>query len=84
MDIVSGIVLYLLIWWTVIFAVLPWGNKAPDDPEKGFAGSAPINPRIKLKFIVTTVVAAILWLIIYALISAEVINFYDYAQSMGT
>jgi predicted secreted protein len=25
MSPVTGIVVYLIIWWTVLFAVLPWG-----------------------------------------------------------
>ena len=61
MSVYTGIMVYLVIWWTVIFAVLPWGNKPPEVIEKGHATSAPAKPRLLIKFAVTTVIAAILW-----------------------
>ena len=63
MSIFTGIVLYLMIYWVALFAVLPWGNRAPEGDELtvGHAGSAPVNPNLKKKFIATAVVAAILW-----------------------
>ena len=41
MTVVSGIVLYVIVWWVVVFAVLPWGVRtaAPGDP------GAPIGTR---------------------------------------
>ena len=27
---ISGIFVYFLIWWVVLFAVLPWGVQVPD------------------------------------------------------
>jgi predicted secreted protein len=59
---VSSVVLFFLIWWTVIFAILPWGNKRADIIQTGNAGSAPANPRIGKKMLVTTGVAFLLWL----------------------
>ncbi|MCK6452771.1 MAG: DUF1467 family protein [Alphaproteobacteria bacterium] len=61
MSLYTGIMVYLVMWWTVLFAVLPWGNRPPDVVEKGHATSAPANPRLALKFAVTTVIAAVLW-----------------------
>ncbi|QCI78785.1 DUF1467 family protein [Hankyongella ginsenosidimutans] len=25
MSLISGLAIYLIIWWTVLFTVLPWG-----------------------------------------------------------
>lgn len=58
----TSAVLYFLIWWTVIFAILPWGNKRADVVQTGNAPSAPANPRIGRKFLITTGVAFLLWL----------------------
>ena len=67
---ISGIFVYFLIWWVVLFAVLPWGVHVPDNPEPGHAASAPSNPRMGLKVIATTVVSAIVWVAVWYLLSS--------------
>ena len=62
---ISGIFVYFLIWWVVIFAVLPWGVRVPDNPEPGHAPSAPVNPHMGLKVIATTIVSAVVWVIVW-------------------
>ncbi len=79
---VSGTAVFFMIWWTLIFCVLPWGNRMQDIPEGGQAGSAPINPRIKEKFIATTIVSVIVWVIIYALIESNLISFHEMAKEL--
>lgn len=72
----TGFVLYVLIWWTALFAVLPIGTKPVAEPDKvtGWRG-APSSPQIGRKVIWTTIVAAVLWLICYGVISAGWISF---------
>ncbi|MBK8209990.1 MAG: DUF1467 family protein [Rhodospirillales bacterium] len=74
---ISGIAVYVIIWWLVIFLVLPWGVQtvAAEDINRGHAPSAPRRPRIVLKAAVTTLVAAVLWLIVFAIIESGVISF---------
>jgi predicted secreted protein len=74
---ITGVAIYFVIWWTVLFAVLPWGSHAPDNPEPGMAESAPARPRLLLKFLVTSAVSGVIWLIIYAVIVSGVISFRD-------
>ncbi len=83
MSWVSGFFVYFITYWTVLFAILPWGNHAEPHPVTGHAPSAPANPRIKQKFIVTAIVSAIIWIIIYVLIKIEIINFHDLARAMS-
>jgi predicted secreted protein len=61
---VTAIIVYVLVWWITLFAVLPlWVTPSqPDDP--GHAAGAPEKPRMLLKVAVTTVVAAMIWLAI--------------------
>jgi predicted secreted protein len=75
----SGAAVYLIIWWLVIFMVLPWGHQpiSGEEIEKGHASSAPRRPRIVLKLAVTTVIAAVLWIIVFAIIQSGVISFSD-------
>lgn len=73
---VSGIAVYVIIWWLVIFMVLPWGVQpvTAEDVAKGHAPSAPRRPRILLKTAVTTLVAAVIWLIVFAIIESGVVS----------
>jgi len=82
MTIFTGVIVFLLIFWTVLFTVLSWGNKARAKPEKGMAGGAPANPRIKQKFLITLGISTILWVIIFSLIQMEVIDFYEISREM--
>lgn len=82
MTLFTGMMLYILIWWTALFAVLPFGVRPHADETLGTAGSAPEHPDIKKKFIVTTLVSALIWLGIYGLIRADVIDFRNLARQM--
>lgn len=75
MDLVSAIVVYILLWWWVLFMVLPFGAKAPEEIEKGHATSAPAKPNLIRKMLITTVIAAILWLVVDAIISSGIFTF---------
>ncbi len=79
---VSGIVVFLLVWWTILFAVLPFGVR-PDNggPDTAMPG-APQNPRIGQKFLVTTIISAILWVLIYTLVESDLISFREMAKIM--
>jgi predicted secreted protein len=75
MSWVQGVVVYVLVWWVVIFAVLPWGVRAPAEFVPGQARGAPAQPRLWLKAGITTVAAAVIWLIIWGIIRAGWISF---------
>ena len=74
MDIVSGIVVYVLLWWWVFLMSLPFGVKAPKNIETGHATSAPERPMIWRKIAVTTIIAAILFTIVYWVIDSGTIS----------
>ena len=75
MGLISGTLVYVIIWWLVWFMVLPWGNRPPDVVEDGHASSAPENPRLWQKMGITTVIAAVIFTIIYFVAEAGLINF---------
>jgi predicted secreted protein len=70
----TSIAIFLTIWWTVLFAVLPWGvvSHAEAGIDKGDGGDpgAPVDPKLKQKFLLTTAISivafGIIWLIIWA------------------
>lgn len=62
MAISTAIAIYFLIWWIVLFAVLPWGVRAQgEEAIPGTDPGAPAVPRLMAKLLWTTVVAAVLW-----------------------
>ncbi|CAN5295220.1 DUF1467 family protein [soil metagenome] len=70
---VTSIACFLTIWWTVLFAVLPIGvtsyAEAGIDIKDGGDPGAPVDPKLKKKFITTTWISAILfaalWLFLF-------------------
>ncbi len=79
----TGIAAYIVIWFISLFTVLPYRAKRAENPQAGTAESAPDNPRLKLKFAVTTGIAAVLWLALYILNKSDLISFHDMAQQLG-
>lgn len=80
MTIVTALFIYALVWWTVIYAVLPFGNKAPENPETGHASSAPANPRIKQKLLWTSLISVVVTGIILAGIHYSGFSFHESAK----
>lgn len=64
----SSFVLYVIIWVVVLFLVLPWGVRIPEQAGPGHATSAPENPYIGFKLLVTTTLAVFLWVIAYLIL----------------
>ena len=74
MGLVSGLVVYILLWWWVFLMTLPFGAKAPDAIETGHATSAPSKPMLWRKAAITTVIAGILFAFVYWVIVSEIIS----------
>lgn len=76
MNPVTGGVVYVLIWWVVLFAVLPFGTRpvADADPVTGWRG-APARPLLLRKAIATTLISAILWAGAYVVITGPWLSF---------
>ena len=74
MGLVSGLVVYILLWWWVFLMTLPFGAKAPDAIETGHATSAPAEPMVGRKALITTVIAGILFAIVHWVIVSEIIS----------
>jgi predicted secreted protein len=69
-----GSATYVVIWWIMIFAVLPWGVKPANESDQGHDAGAPADPRLLFKMGVTTVVAGVIWLLIYWAVTAGLIS----------
>jgi predicted secreted protein len=68
MDWFATSIVFAVVWWLILFMVLPFGAAPPDEVEPGMATSAPARPRLGVKLAVTTVLAALVTgLIMWAL-----------------
>jgi len=73
MDWFTSGAVYLTIWWVVLLSILPLGviSHAEAGIDKGDGGdpAAPVDPKLKRKFITTTWVSAVIyipfWLAMY-------------------
>ena len=78
MGVATGIAIFLTIWWTVLFAILPLGtvSHAEAGIDKGDGGDpgAPVDPKLKKKFFTTTWIAAILWTILFLVLRFHLIT----------
>ena len=75
MDIVSGVVLFVIVWWMSFFCVLPIGVRQPEQRIPGEMPGAPAVPMVKKKMVWATIATIIIWLIIYTLVKMDVYSF---------
>jgi len=63
----SMLAIYFVLWWTVLFVVLPFGVRSPaesgQDAATGTDPGAPVLPRMGRKLLWTTIVSAIIFAI---------------------
>ena len=80
----TAAVLYALIWWTVLFAVLPFGTRPVADADETSGGwrGAPERPLLLRKVIATTLVSAVIWAGGVALINSPYVSFRSMAAQM--
>jgi predicted secreted protein len=62
---VTGVMVYVVLWWLVLFTVLPLRVEVPDRVPVGQATSAPANPRLLWKAGLTRLIAAVLWGVVW-------------------
>ncbi|MBK5928566.1 DUF1467 family protein [Rhodobaculum claviforme] len=80
MNVTSAVVLFAVIWFMVLFVVLPLrlktqgedGHVVPGTPE-----SAPVDPRIGPKVKLVTAISVVLWAVISAIILSGVVSITD-------
>jgi len=80
----TGIAIYFLIWWLVLFAVLPWGVSAQgDEGAPGTDPGAPRVPHLMAKLVWTTGVATVIFAVFAVIYANRLISLDDLAALMG-
>ena len=73
MKLTSAIAVYFIIWWTVLFAVLPFGvrkaSEAGQQVAEGHDAGAPVAPRLGRKAMLTTAIASVAFALVYVVMA---------------
>ena len=80
MGVLGVLVIFAITWWLVFFMTLPFGVRAPDEPEPGHAPSAPENPRLGIKAAITTAIAALLTGLAFIAVEYDLIAFREMVE----
>jgi predicted secreted protein len=77
MSLSFAIAIYLIIWWTVLFAILPIGVRTQGEDGvvvPGTPESAPTAPRLLRVVVITTIVSTIVFALPWALVHYGLID----------
>jgi predicted secreted protein len=86
MSLATSIAIYFIIWWVVLFAVLPWGVRSQEEQGTITPGSdpgAPAIPNLKRKLVWTTIVAAVMFAMWHVIYTYRLIALDDLAALLG-
>jgi len=79
MNLTAGLAIYLVIWWLVLFATLPFGVRSQFEEDavegEGRDPGAPVRPLLWWKAGITTVIAGIIWLGVAYLVIYKPVSF---------
>jgi predicted secreted protein len=76
MNLISAFAVYFIIWWLVLFVVLPIGIQGPKDDSEVILGTdpgAPARPMLARKVLITSLVASVVFAAVY--VAFEVYGF---------
>jgi predicted secreted protein len=83
-GITGSIIVYVLIWWIIFFSVLPVGIQSNKqkfrEKIEGVDPGAPNNPKIAKKFLITTIITSLIFIVIYYLVEIDLLNLREYLQ----
>ncbi|MGH6665294.1 MAG: DUF1467 family protein [Pseudolabrys sp.] len=85
MAVSTVIAVYFIIWWVVLFAVLPWdvhSQQEEGDIAPGTDPGAPAVHRVWMKLVWTTVIAAVVFGILTAIYKLNLIP-YDFLMRIA-
>lgn len=80
MSLPLWIAIYIVCWWLVLFTILPIGVRTQEeagDVIPGTTESAPHQPRLLFKLALTTIISAVIFAAIYAVLENELLSLDD-------
>jgi predicted secreted protein len=78
--------IYFVLWWTVLFAVLPFGVRSQEESGEIVPGSdpgAPAAPKLIAKVLWTTSVTTVIFLVFWAATAADLLDLERFGTLWG-
>jgi predicted secreted protein len=85
-SISTGLAIYFVMWWIVLFLTLPFGVRSQHEDGGGAAGTdpgAPVASQMGRKLIWTTIISAIIFAVAMLAYNAGYLNIDRLAKLMG-
>lgn len=85
MEISTAIAIYFILWWVVLFAVLPWGVHSQQEGGEVAPGTDPGAPavhRVWMKLVWTTLISAAVFGVLTAIYKLNLIP-YDFLMRIA-
>jgi predicted secreted protein len=82
----TAFAIYFVIWWVVLFAVLPWGVRSQDESGAVVPGTdpgAPARTRGRRTLIATTIVAGVVFALFDIVYSYQLVTIQGLAALLG-
>jgi len=82
----TALAIYFIIWWVVLFAVLPWGIRSQAESGDVVPGSdpgAPALPQLRAKLLWTTLVATVVFALAAFAYAKRLVTLDDLATLFG-
>lgn len=86
MSVTTAVAIFFLIWWIVLFAVLPWGIRSQHEGGEVTPGTdpgAPALPRLFQKLVWTTGVSAVIFAACYLVYVNHLVTLEGLVHLMG-
>jgi predicted secreted protein len=86
MPVTTAVAIFFLIWWVVLFAVLPWGIRSQHEGGEIAPGTdpgAPAIPRLFRKLVWTTGVSAVIFAACYLVYVYRLVTLDGLVRLMG-
>ena len=84
MGITGSIIVFVIIWWIIFFSVLPLGIQSNKEKFRerieGIDPGAPKNPKIAKKFLITTIITTLIFVVVYYLVKIDLLNLREFLK----
>ncbi len=80
MNPVTAAVVFIVIWWVTLFAVLPWGVSRTENPETGHDTGAPARPMLGRKILITTGITIAIFTVFYVVADSGAISLQELSE----